>query len=140
MAINPKPIKNDLEAEFNAGVSYAETVAVLFREASLVNISMKCNLNNHDMVKFVATLKELWEYIFPYFKSNEMKDLGDKITKLENEMMFIPMKNSKENFKKNVEELNIIKTELHIFAVKSNLIPYRQRMSDTKKLKVALLQ
>lgn len=131
--------KDQIEAEFNAGVTYAETLAVFMREASRSSIELKLSMGNQqEMVRLIALIKEMWAYIRPYRKEN-MKDLLGDIEKLESEVIFKTIK-TRGTVKEKIRQLDEIKSLIHVNAVLSGLIPFRRKLTPSSKLKEALLE
>lgn len=130
--------KSDIEAEFNAGVTYAETVAILFRKASDLIVDIKATQNSADLSKLIAILKEIWMYGYPYSRYKNLEELEKLLKSLEDKALKKSVKNRSDliEFINKVDEL---KLKIHVYAVYSGLIPYRARISDSQKLKRALL-
>jgi hypothetical protein len=149
----PKGISESIEAEFNAGIFYAETVAQLLREASNTMIELKSSGGNFNyLVRMVAILKEIWVFVRPFRKMNKsesefndkkgrmtMEEILEDIDKLENTVYF-PKKSSKAEIINLVKDIDVIRTRVQINAVLSGLIPFKRKMTPDQLLKSALME
>lgn len=130
----------NIEAEFNAGVTYAETVAVFFRELSRIIIDLKRYPSVEGVKHSVAILFEIWQYIHPYrSREQEMEDVKKKLDAFEKKIMF-PQKVERKDLLEMISMIGEIKQVLHTHTVFSGLLPFRKRLSDTFKLKSAILE